>query len=301
MRTAGLALSQGRPRMPRRPADYNRMLQRSIRVTKAEELELLRVAQGTDEVRARAAETRLLNAHCRFVYGVTIQFAYPGHDLFDDLYSAACAGFLEGVRRYDKFEEKLALISYAVWWVRRYLVKTKYENTVSFGGVSNGYQRLKVLQAKADAYIEDGEEVPDDLLRNLREVRAAVSGRMTSIDQRNDSGDLVREFEDTGALLNIKRDIDALSTNAKMLAQLTRTLPERERFTLLTYYGVGLEGVEMTLDELGAAVSAKFHPGQKAISRERVRQIVLRAKRKLQKRADLLGYTRLSFQAEGNL
>lgn len=287
--------------VPKSPTDYNRLMQSSVRVTKAEELELLRVAQGADSSRARAAETRLLNAHYKFIYKITLQFGLPGQDVFDDLFSAACIGFLEGIRRYDKFDEGLHLITYAVWWVRRYIVDTKYDDKVSFGGASNRYRRLKALKADAQAYVAAEKAVPPELTYKINELQAIVSGRMSSIDQRNDTGDLVREFEDRDALLCIRRDIDATATNTKVLTQLARTLTDRERFVLLSYYGIGLEGVDFNYGDLGEAVSAKFNPGSRPMSKERIRQIVHQALRKLQKRANLLGYTRLSFQAEGNL
>lgn len=280
------------------------MLRRvSITITKAQEADLLRVVHSPDASPEAKHEARsqIIRANIRFAYSVVLRYARTGTPNFDDLFSAACDGLYKAINAFkpDRIGE-IKFISYAVWWIRQRINVTLVEQrSEGFSGCAGAYDRSAKLKADIKAFEDEGVEAPDHLVRRQLALNTALSGGHTRLDApvAMDDGHAPREMADPSAYTSILNDVDAASTNQKIL----RDLLEGEDPLLVRVFelrfGLNSGGDTATFDEISRTLLASGYKGR-ALSRERVRQIVTEGLRRLQKRATLLGYNRYSFQAE---
>jgi RNA polymerase primary sigma factor len=87
-----------------------------------EEIELLNKIRNGDE----EAKTELVKSHCRFV--VRISSEYFIHEIpLGDLVSVGNLGLIKALKKYDE-TRGFKFISYAVWWIRAFILKEIDEN-----------------------------------------------------------------------------------------------------------------------------------------------------------------------------
>lgn len=280
------------------------MLRRvGISITKAQEADLLRVVhnQHTSDEAKHEARAQIIRANIRFAYSVALRYGRPGTPNFDDLFSAACDGLYKAIKAFKPARiGEIKFISYAVWWIRQRInVALVEQRSEGFSGCAGAYDMAARLKADIKAFEEDGVDVPDHLVRRQRALKTALSGGHTRLDApiATDDGQATRELADPVAYTSILNDVEASSTNQKIL----RDLLEGEDPLLVRVFelrfGLNSGGDTATFDEISKTLLASGYKGR-ALSRERVRQIVNDGLKKLQKRATLLGYNRHSFQAE---
>ena len=86
-------------------------------LTVEEERELAgKISNGDDEAREK-----MINANLRFVYHVAKEYQGQGLSL-EDLVGYGNEGLIKAVERYD-LEKKAKFSSYAVWWIRRAILR----------------------------------------------------------------------------------------------------------------------------------------------------------------------------------
>lgn len=234
---------------------------------------LLRIQESDDPTALNA----LLVSHLRLVLSVAQK--YTGHGIgIEDLVAEGNLGLVEAARRFDR-SKGTRFSTYAAWWVRALIRRFTIANRRIVGAPStrNGRRLLSSLRqtqrrlASANGAPPTREEVAKELEVTPEEVamvEAALSGRDVSLGPTPDGHvvDLpsaIASPEDTVAANEIGR------MNAESVAAALDLLDPRERAIV--------ERRLLTEDKETLADIGK-HMG---LSRERVRQIELRARQKL--------------------
>ncbi len=249
-----------------------------------EELDLARRWQeNQDEEAAR----RMVTSHLRLV--AKIAMGYRGYGLpVGELISEGNVGMMQAVKRFDP-ERGFRLATYAMWWIRaaiqEYILRSwslvKMGTTAAQKKLFFNLRKIKAqMQAidEGDLHPEQVTQIADRLDVSETEV-VNMNRRLSGSDQslnaplRQDADGewqdwLVEETEDQESRL---ADTQEFSERRDMLDAALQSLSDRERHIISERR---LKESPATLQDLSA---------EYGISRERVRQIEVRAFEKLQK------------------
>jgi RNA polymerase sigma-32 factor len=233
------------------------------------------------------AAHKLVTSHLRLV--AKIAMGYRGYGLpVGELISEGNVGMMQAVKRFDP-DRGFRLATYAMWWIRaaiqEYILHSwslvKMGTTAAQKKLFFNLRRLKgQMQA-----IEDGDLKPEHVAKISRVVQVpeqdvvSMNRRLAAPDHslnapvRADSeGEWQDWLVDEGQSQESElADREELTGRRALLGNALRTLNERERHILIERR---LKDNPTTLEELSQ---------QYNISRERVRQIEVRAFEKLQK------------------
>jgi RNA polymerase sigma-32 factor len=232
-----------------------------------------------------AAGHKLVTSNLRFVVKVAYEYRSYGIKM-SDLIQEANIGLMKAVQKFDA-DKGIRLISYAVWWIRAYIQNYILKNwSLVKLGTTQAQRRLFFSLARTRRELEklgpgegnivDAEEIARKLnvkAAEVREMEQRMGGRDLSLDAPvGEEGDATHmdfvESETTSQVDEVADRQEADLTRARIRQALTRLDP-RERF-IIEHRVMG--DSEMTLSELGE------HFG---FSRERARQLEIRAKDKL--------------------
>lgn len=249
-----------------------------------EELSLARRwRDGQDE---RAAH-KLVTSHLRLV--AKIAMGYRGYGLpVGELISEGNVGMMQAVKRFDP-DRGFRLATYAMWWIRaaiqEYILHSwslvKMGTTAAQKKLFFNLRRLKGqmaaleegdLQPEQVAKIAHALQVPEQDVVNMNRRLASADHSLNAPVRADSEGEwqdwLVDDNETQEEELAERED---MSNRKQLLNHALKTLNERERHILIERR---LKDEPTTLEELSQ---------QYNISRERVRQIEVRAFEKLQK------------------
>jgi RNA polymerase sigma-32 factor len=248
--------------------------------------EELALAKRWKEHGDESAAHKLVTSHLRLV--AKIAMGYRGYGLpVGELISEGNVGMMQAVKRFDP-ERGFRLATYAMWWIRaaiqEYILHSwslvKMGTTAAQKKLFFNLRRLKGQMAA----LEDGDLKPEQVEKIAR-VLAVPEQDVVSMNRRLASPDhslnapvradsegewqdwLVDDQETQESELADRQD---LSNRRMLLGEALKTLNERERHILIERR---LKDEPTTLEELSQ---------QYGISRERVRQIEVRAFEKLQ-------------------
>ncbi|MBP2310907.1 RNA polymerase sigma factor RpoH [Azospirillum soli] len=233
------------------------------------------------------AAHKLVTSHLRLV--AKIAMGYRGYGLpLSELISEGNVGMMQAVKRFDP-DRGFRLATYAMWWIRaaiqEYILHSwslvKMGTTAAQKKLFFNLRRLKgQMQA-----IEDGDmspeqvrqiattlEVPEQDVVNMNRRLGAPDHSLNAPLRADSEGEWQDWLVDETANQEISlAESEELGKRRKLLAQAMEHLNERERHILIERR---LRDNPTTLEDL----SQKY-----GISRERVRQIEVRAFEKLQK------------------
>jgi RNA polymerase sigma-32 factor len=253
-------------------------------LTPEEELALSKRWRDTEDMEAAH---RLVTSHLRLV--AKIAMGYRGYGLpVGELISEGNVGMMQAVKRFDP-DRGFRLATYAMWWIRaaiqEYILHSwslvKMGTTAAQKKLFFNLRRLKgQMQA-----IDDGDLQPEQVAR-IAHVLAVPEQDVVNMNRRLSAPDhslnapvradsegewqdwLIDEEDSQETRL---AEHEEMSGRKALLSGALRTLNERERHILIERR---LKDNPTTLEELSQ---------QDNISRERVRQIEVRAFEKLQK------------------
>ena len=233
------------------------------------------------------AAHRLVTSHLRLV--AKIAMGYRGYGLpVAELISEGNVGMMQAVKRFDP-DRGFRLATYAMWWIRaamqEYILRSwslvKIGTTASQKKLFFNLRRLKgQLQAidEGDMSPENVEKIATKLGVSSNDVvsmnrRLAAGDQSLNAPMREDGdGEWIDWLVEDAPNQEIRLgDEQELESRRALLSQSIKTLSERERRIL----------TERRLRENPATLEALS--GEYGISRERVRQIEVRAFEKLQK------------------
>ncbi|KAA9010208.1 RNA polymerase sigma factor RpoH [Histidinibacterium aquaticum] len=268
----------------------NRYLQEIRRFPMLEpEQEYMLAKRWVDHEDTDAAH-QLVTSHLRLA--AKIAMGYRGYGLPQaEVISEANVGLMQAVKRFDP-EKGFRLATYAMWWIRasiqEYILRSW--SLVKLGTTS-AQKKLFFNLRKAKARIgalEEGDLRPDNVKQIANDL-GVTEDEVISMNRRMSGGDaslnaMVGQdsesstqwqdwLEDEGAnQASEYEERDELDARRELLAEAMEVLNDREKDILVQRR---LQDEVVTLEELS---------GQYDVSRERIRQIEVRAFEKLQKR-----------------
>lgn len=266
----------------------NRYLEEIRRFPMLEPQQEYMLAKRYHEHEDTKAAHELVTSHLRLV--AKIAMGYRGYGLpIGEVISEGNVGLMQAVKKFDP-ERGFRLATYAMWWIKasiqEYILRSW--SLVKMGTTANQkrlFFNLRKLKGKIQA-LEDGDLRPDQVAHianklNVSEEEVVSMNRRLSGDAslnapikaaEGESGQwqdwLVDEGEDQETML-IQQD--ELDDRRAMLASAMDVLNDREK---RIFQARRLSENPLTLEELS---------GEFDISRERVRQIEVRAFEKVQK------------------
>ena len=233
------------------------------------------------------AAHKLVTSHLRLV--AKIAMGYRGYGLpLSELISEGNVGMMQAVKRFDP-DRGFRLATYAMWWIRaaiqEYILHSwslvKMGTTAAQKKLFFNLRKLKGqmkaieegdLAPEQVAHIAETLGVPEDDVVQMNRRLAAPDHSLNAPLRMDGDGEwqdwLVDESESQETLL---AESEELSKRRALLVRAMKTLNERERHILQERR---LQDDPSTLEELSQVYG---------ISRERVRQIEVRAFEKLQK------------------
>jgi len=234
------------------------------------------------------AAHKLVTSHLRLVAKMAMK--YRGYGLpVADLVSEGNIGLMKAVKKFDP-ELGFRLSTYAMWWIKAAITEyiLKSWSMVKLGTVASQkklFFSLRSLKGRLNI-LDSGELTPEQANRLSQEIDVSAD-EIIKMNRRLSSRDLSlnaplatdeegMEFQDTlveegPGPERLLADQEEFSYHSGILRSVIETLPEREREIIIERR---LKDEPQTLEELGQ----KF-----GISRERVRQLEVRAFEKVQK------------------
>ena len=236
------------------------------------------------------AAHKMVTSHLRLA--AKIAMGYRGYGLPQaEVISEANVGLMQAVKRFDP-ERGFRLATYAMWWIRasiqEYILRSW--SLVKLGTTSAQkklFFNLRKAKAKIGA-LEEGDLRPENVARIARDLNV-TEAEVISMNRRLSGGDaslnaqIGSEGEGTAQWQDWLEDEDAdqagayeeadeLSARRDLLMRAMDTLNDREKDILIQRR---LQDDPVTLEDLSERYS---------VSRERIRQIEVRAFEKLQSR-----------------
>lgn len=273
----------------------NRYLQEIRKFPLLEPEEEYMLAKAWADHEDSEAAHRLVTSHLRLA--AKIAMGYRGYGLPQaEVISEANVGLMQAVKRFDP-ERGFRLATYAMWWIRasiqEYILRSW--SLVKMGTTSAQkklFFNLRKAKSKIGA-LEEGDLRPENVAQIATELNVTekevidmnrrLSGGDASLNAQVGSGDGESAaqwqdwLEDTEAnQAEAYAESEELHTRRRMLVDAMDALNERERDILMERR---LRDDPMTLEDL----SARYN-----VSRERIRQIEVRAFEKLQDRMRVL-------------
>lgn len=262
-------------------------------LTQPQEVEVARRAAGKGPD-AETAKAELIRANLRLVVAIAKQYAWRGMPL-PDMIQEGNLGLMKAVDKFD-WKRGIKFSTYASWWIRQAIVRA-IESQIRTIRVP--IYKLEVVnrvhQIQKAVFQMTGEEptvqeIAEHLEMPIAEVQEVLDmvRDPVSLDAQvgEDSDSTVIDFvENTNAESPVARLEE--STLRNCIDEVLCQLSPREEKVLRMRYGIG-EATHYSLEEIGA----RF-----ALTRERIRQIEIKALRKLRcanRRRDLEAYAEAS-------
>ena len=226
------------------------------------------------------ARNELVSANLRFVISVAKQYQHMGADL-EDLINEGNIGLIKAAESFDP-TKGFKFSTYAVWWVRQYIISflTEEARTVRLPqNVTNQLSRIRnfALQFEQEHHrAPSSAEMAHELDINEDRLKDYLNGAncTTSLDApcTSDTDTTVGEMV---------ADSSAKSTDSELIHESLRhdlqvalnAVDSREQTILRLYFG--LDGEPLTLD----MIAMQLH-----LTRERVRQLMERTIRTIRRR-----------------
>lgn len=273
----------------------NRYLQEIRRFPMLEPEEEYMLAKRWVEDQDTESAHKMVTSHLRLA--AKIAMGYRGYGLPQaEVISEANVGLMQAVKRFDP-EKGFRLATYAMWWIRasiqEYILRSwslvKLGTTSAqkklFFNLRKAKARIGALE-EGDLRPENVKKIAEDLNVSEQEVvnmNRRLSGGDASLNatvgSEDDSATQWQDWleDETADQASNYAEDNELTVRRELMAEAMDVLNERERDILMERR---LQEAPMTLEDL----SARY-----GVSRERIRQIEVRAFEKLQKRMKELG------------
>jgi RNA polymerase primary sigma factor len=239
---------------------------------------LQRIRQGERETQQAKAD--LVNANLRLVVSVAKRYMNRGLPLLD-LVQEGSLGLMRAAEKFDH-RRGFKFSTYATWWVMQSVSRALGEQARTIRiPIHVNDQLNKFFRASRQMERELGRPPEDDELAAEMKTTGEKVSILRIISREPISLDAPLGADEVSTLGELIADRRSASPSDAVLATEVRnetsaflqTLVPREEQVLRLRFGVGC-GREHTLDEIGAGLD---------VTRERVRQIELRALRKLRR------------------
>jgi len=263
---------------------YMRRVRNISPLSREEEHELaLRVREGDQD-----AADRLVEANLRFVVAVALQYRRYGIPVAE-LLAEGNLGLMMAVKKFDP-ERGTRFVTYAGYWIRAYVLDLVVRSTTMVGAGSGPLRsklffRLRRERAKVANLTAD----PRERVALMAERFDVSEDRMEEMLRRLDARDVSLSaplFDDSGATMldtleetDDDQEVVYLSQERQhrleqLLGEALEGLDKRERYIVTQRY--------MGEDDISLAALGR----ELGVSRERARQLEVRAKKKLRRQLE---------------
>lgn len=232
-----------------------------------------------------AAAEALVRANLRYV--VAIAITYRRYDVgLGDLISEGHVGLVTAVRKFDP-DKGTRFVTYAAYWIRAFVLNAVIKGWSLVGSGSGPLRsklffRLRRERARMASMVSVDDQAMDNLAAQMGTTRARLDEMFQRLDARDVSLDAPAHDDAKTTALDLLADdlapqdelLDARDRTARLdgrVQQAMRGLDQRERYIVEQRL---MSDEEMSLAEIGRRMG---------ISRERARQLEVRARKKLQR------------------
>lgn len=253
---------------------FSTYLRRIVKIpllSKAEELRLAKQIQRGDE----KALKKLAESNLRFVVKVALRYQGYGLSVLD-LINEGNLGLLEAARRFSP-DYDVKFITYAVWWIRQAIMQALARSSGALRFPVRKIRLASKLRSRRAEMVQqqEGQEpTEEELAKELKLTRAEVEALLQTnlpqtsleeIQQREEVGEPGTEQVPPADHELVRKSFE------QEVERLLKVLTQRERTIVEMRYGLGKDE-PMTLEEVGKRFK---------LSRERIRQVEEKAKKKL--------------------
>jgi RNA polymerase primary sigma factor len=247
-----------------------------------------RIAENGND--AEIAKQTLINANLRLVVSIAKQYSYRGLSL-SDLVQEGNIGLIRAVEKFD-WTKGFKFSTYASWWIRQSIVRAIESQTRTIRIPIYKLELVnKVHYTQKDLYQSLGREP------TLSELSKEVNLPIETVDEllqltkepmsldtpvADDSDSTIGAFIEDVSIPAPGKFLEQTSLQQEISSALAELSPREEKVIRMRY-GIG-EPTQFSLEEIGQ----RFH-----LTRERIRQIELKALKKLKlskNNEELLGF-----------
>ena len=240
---------------------------------KAEIKELQKEVDWGDDAKKRLAEANL-----RLVVSIAKRYVGRGM-LFLDLIQEGNLGLIKAVEKFD-YRKGYKFSTYATWWIRQAITRAIADQARTIRIPVHMVETInKLIRVSRQLLQELGREpspeeiaaemnMPVDRVREILKISQEPVSLETPIGEEEDShlGDFIKDDN-----VPVPADAAAFTLLKEQLEEVLGTLTEREQKVLTLRFGLE-DGRARTLEEVGKEFN---------VTRERIRQIEAKARRKL--------------------
>jgi RNA polymerase primary sigma factor len=253
-------------------------------LSREDEIEVARriAEQGND---AEIAKQTLITANLRLVVSIAKQYSYRGMPL-PDLVQEGNIGLIRACEKFD-WTRGFKFSTYASWWIRQSIVRAIESQTRTIRVPIYKLELVnKIHYTQRELYQSLGREpTPAEIATQLQLEVSKIEEILLLVKEPMSLDTPVGEDTDSTFASFIEDDSlpspEAVLVNSTLREQVSAALAElspREEKVLRMRYGIG-EPTQYSLEEIGA----RFF-----LTRERIRQIEIKALRKLQTSSEYL-------------
>lgn len=263
-------------------SNYLREVSHIELLTPGEEARLARIINNGGREGQKAKEA-LVKANLRFVVSVAKSFRNSSLEL-SDLISEGNLGLMKAAETFDE-TRGFRFLTYAVWWIRQ-SINNAIMNKGGMVRIPSNQHRIfadflamqqEVMQTEGrELSIEEYAEMSGISAYKLNSIMKAAR-KASSLDSKmgDDSDTTYIDMLSSGSSTDCAMDMESLSTDLnRMIASM---LTHNEAYVLRHHFGIGCP--QETLDDIAAEIG---------LSRERTRQLNMKAVEKLRKSAKSL-------------